>query len=379
MTALRSPWRAVAAMFVLNGALFGAWASRVPAVAAKHALGPGALGLLLLLMAAGAILSFPLAGRGADRLGAYRVTWAMALVYLVGLVALALAPSVPMLALALFGFGVGHGAMDVAMNAWAGEVERSLKRPVMSSFHAMWSLGAGLGAGSGYLAVTLGAGIPAHFLVAGALVAAATLALARIGWVSDTTPHHDGPVFAFPRGPLLLVGLAALGSAIGEGGMADWSAIFLVRTTGASEASAALGYAIYSATMVAMRFAGDGLTRRFGPVAMLRAAGLSAALGATLAVVFATYPMALLGFALMGLGYALIIPLAFSRAANDPVMRPGAAIAAVSTLGYGGILLGPPLIGAVAEATSVRFAFLVMAALALMVSAVAGALRRPAP
>lgn len=375
MPELRPPWRAVAAMFVLNGALFGIWASRVPAVAARHGLSPGSLGLVLLLMAAGAILSFPLAGRGADRAGAYRVTWASALGYVAALGALAVAPTVPLLGLALFAFGATHGAMDVAMNAWAGEVERRAGRPMMASFHAMWSLGAGLGAGSGFLAVSLGAGIGAHFFLAGALVAAGSLALARVGWASDTAPHHDGPVFALPRGALLLVGLVALGSAVGEGGMADWSAIFLVRSTGAGEAAAALGYAIYSVAMVAMRLSGDRFTARFGPVAVARLAGLFAASGALLAVTFATYPVALAGFVLMGLGYALIIPLAFSRAANDPVMRPGAAIASVSTLGYGGILLGPPLLGTVAELTSVRLAFLVLAVLALMITALAGALR----
>jgi len=375
MARLRSPWRAVAAAFLFNGALFGIWASRVPAVAEKHALSPGALGLVLLLMAAGAILSFPLAGRGADRIGAYRVNWLTALGYLVALGLLAFAPNVALLSAALFLFGATHGAMDVAMNAWAGEVEKAAGRPIMPSFHAMWSLGAGLGAGSGYLAVSLGAGIAPHFVIAGLGAALVTLPMMKIGWPSETAPHHAGPSFVLPRGALLLVGLVAMGSSIGEGGMADWSAIYLVRIAGANEAAAALGYAAYSAAMVAMRFAGSALVARFGPVTMARLAGLSAATGALVAVIFATYALSLAGFVLMGIGYALIIPLAFSRAANDPVLRPGAAIAAVSTLGYGGILLGPPILGAIAQAASLRVAFLLLVALALMVVALAGALR----
>lgn len=375
MHRVRTPWRAVAAAFALNGALFGIWASRVPAVAEKHGLSPGALGLVLLTMAAGAILSFPLAGRGSDRLGAYRVSWIAAIGYVVALALLAVASNVALLAAALFLFGATHGAMDVAMNAWAGEVERATGRPIMASFHAMWSLGAGVGAGSGYLAVSFGAGIAPHFFAAGLVVALLTLPLMRIGWVSDTAAQHGGPVFAFPRGALLLVGLVALGSSIGEGGMADWSAIFLVRVAGVDEASAALGYAVYSAAMVAMRFAGSGLVARFGPVAMARVAGVSASLGALLAVISGDFIPSLAGFVLMGLGYALVVPLAFSRAANDPVLRPGAAIASVSTLGYGGILIGPPLLGFVAQSFSLRAAFLLLAALALMVSALAGALR----
>lgn len=372
----RRAWWAVSAMFGLNGALFGIWASRVPAVAEKHALGPGALGLVLLMMAAGAITSFPLAGRGSDRLGAYRITWATALGYLVTLILLPLAPNAVLLGAALFLFGATHGAMDVSMNAWAGEVEKRAKRPMMVSFHAMWSLGAGLGALSGFVAVNLGAGLLAHFALVGSLVALVALPVARIGWESDVHDHHAGaPVFAFPRGALLLVGVLAMSSAIGEGGMADWSAIFLVRVTDASEAMAALGYAVFSVVMVAVRLTGDRITARFGPVMAARMAGLSASLGALLAVVFASYPVALVGFAFMGAGYALVIPLAFSRAANDPVLKPGAAIASVSTLGYGGILIGPPVIGFIAEASSVRFAFLVLAGLALLVTLLAGALR----
>jgi MFS family permease len=377
MTDSRRAWWAVTAMFGLNGALFGIWASRVPAVAEKHGLGPGALGLVLLMMAAGAILSFPIAGRGADRVGAYRVTWIAALGYLAALAGLALAPNVATLALMLFAFGAMHGAQDVAMNAWAGEVERRAGRAMMSSFHAMWSLGAGLGAVSGYVAVKLGAAIPVHFVLAGGAVALVTLSVARIGWASDRhAPQAGAPVFALPRGALFLVGLAAMAAAIGEGGMADWSAIFLVRVTGANEAMAALGYAAYSVVMVAVRLSGDWITGRFGPVLAARVAGLSASTGAALAVIFASYPMALFGFALMGVGYALVIPLAFSRAANDPVLKPGAAIASVSTLGYGGILMGPPLLGFVAEISSVRFSFLVLAALALVISLLAGALKR---
>ncbi len=372
----RKAWWAVSAMFAFNGGLFGIWASRVPAVAARHGLEPGTLGLVLLMMAAGAILSFPLAGRGADRFGAFRVTWWMALVYLVAMALLALAPNLAALVGALFLFGVGHGAMDVAMNVWAGEVEKRSGKPIMPSFHAMWSLGAGLGAGSGYIAVKAGVGIAPHFIIAGLIMALPVIGLARIPWRSDLSAPHDGPIFAFPRGPLLAVGAIAMCSAIGEGGMADWSAIFLIREAGTSEAMAALGYASYSVLMVAMRLSGARVIARFGPVASARFAGSSAALGALLVVLMPAFTPAMIGFGLMGIGYALVIPLAFSRAANDPHMPPGAAIASVSTLGYGGILMGPPFLGFVAQASSVRFSYLVLAVLATAVIALAGALRR---
>ncbi|APG47097.1 MFS transporter [Phaeobacter porticola] len=351
-------------MFALNGALFGIWASRIPAVSEIHALTPGGLGLLLLLMAAGAILSFPLAGRAADRLGAAFVTRRVALAYVFGLILLALAPNLATLAAALFVFGAAHGSMDVAMNTWATEVETRAGRPMMSSFHAMFSFGAGLGALSGYGAATAGADIPLHFLVAGAVAAGLTLYLANIPWVGNPPPGKDSAnASLFPRGALLTVGFVAFCGAVGEGAMADWSAVFLVLTTGASEAHAALGFAVFSIAMVAVRLIGDLIVARIGAVSAARFAGVSACLGALIAVGFGNYAAALLGFALMGTGYALIMPLAFSRAANDPELPAGTAIASVATFGYGGILIGPPMIGFTAEVLSLPAAFVILAVL----------------
>ncbi|WP_260084866.1 MFS transporter [Phaeobacter inhibens] len=374
---LRSPWRAVSAMFVLNGALFGIWASRIPAVSEIHELSPGGLGLLLLLMAAGAILSFPLAGRAADRIGAAHVTRRVALAYVLGLVLLALAPNLPLLAAALFVFGAAHGSMDVAMNAWASEVEARAARPMMSSFHAMFSLGAGLGALSGYAAASIDAQIPAHFLVAGCVSALLTLYMAQIPWVARPAPESGAAKPALlPRGALLAVGFVAFCGAVGEGAMADWSAIFLVLTTGASEADAALGFAAFSIAMVAMRLIGDLVVARIGPVTAGRLAGTSASLGALIAVGWGSYGAAMTGFALMGIGYALIMPLAFSRAASDPDLPAGAAIASVATFGYGGILIGPPMIGVTAELISLPAAFLILAVLAVFIVIFSDVLRR---
>ena len=374
---LHTPWRAVAAMFVLNGALFGIWASRIPRVVDRHDLSSGDLGVLLLLLAAGAITAFPLSGRFSDKIGAAKVTWGVAFGYTGSLFLIALSPSYGAVAVSLFIFGATHGAMDVAMNAWAGEVQRRMARPVMSSFHAMFSVGAGLGAGSGFVAASNGVDIAPHFFFAGTLIAAMTLVIGKIDWVSDAQNGTSStPVFMLPKGPLFAVGIVAFCAALGEGGMADWSAIFLVLTTGASEAKAALGYAVFSTSMVAMRFLGDRVTHRLGAVTAARLAGITAAIGVLCAVVSGTYAMSLVGFALMGIGYALIIPLAFSRAANDPDLAPGVAIASVSTLGYGGMLLGPPLIGFVSQATSIRFAFLILAVLAILIVVLSNAVKQ---
>ncbi|HMQ41252.1 MAG TPA: MFS transporter [Paracoccus sp. (in: a-proteobacteria)] len=374
-----SGWCAVTAAFTLNGFLFGVWASRIPSFKEEFALSQATLGFLLLGLAGGAITSFPFAGGLSERLGAARMTVLCAIIYCPALVALSLAPSVILLGMALFVFGAMHGSMDVAMNGWAAKVETRMARPTMSIFHAMFSLGAGLGAASGYIAVKLGLAPAAHFLLMAGIGGAIAL---RLMWPErDATPpipaasHAERKLFALPKGPLLLVGLVALAISMGEGGMADWSAVFLQRVVQVSEAQAALGYAAFSATMVLTRLAGGLLVQWLGPVGVTRMSGLMACLGLVIVIFAPGLSWALFGFALVGIGYALIMPLVFSRAANDPDLPPGPAIASVATVGYSGMLLGPPVVGFVAELFGLRVSFAMLALLALWAAAMAPVLR----
>nr|WP_170759289.1 MFS transporter [Ruegeria lacuscaerulensis] len=362
-------------MFILNGALFGIWASRIPAVRDHLNLSHDALGYGLLFMAAGAVCSFPITGRLTDRFGAVAITRVIAALYTFSLFLLALAGGFWTLSAYLFVFGAFHGSMDVAMNAWAAEVEQAYSKPVMSSFHAMWSLGAGLGALSGYGAVQLGLTVAHHFLLAGGIVVGLAMALSWVRWTSRRSELSKGSVFALPSSALVLVGLTALCGALGEGAVADWSAIFLRDVTGAAESVAALGYAVFSVTMVAFRLAGGFVIARFGPVATARFGGVCAAVGVYCVVSADNAGPTLVGFALMGVGYAVIMPLAFSRAASDPHVPPGQAIASVATLGYGGLLIGPPLIGFLAEMLTLRLAFMVLLPLAVLIVLLSGALR----
>ena len=378
MIGIVTAWRAVAAMFILNGALFGIWASRIPAVRDHLGLSHETLGYGLLFMAAGAVCSFPITGRLTDRFGAVVITRVIAVLYTISLILLALAGGFWTLAAALFIFGAFHGSMDVAMNAWAAEVEQAYSKPVMSSFHAMWSLGAGLGALSGYGAVQFGLTVIQHFLLVGGIVIVLAMAMSWVRWTSRRSELSKGSVFALPSGALVLVGLTALCGALGEGAVADWSAIFLRDVTNAAESVAALGYAVFSVTMVAFRLAGGFVIARFGPVATARFGGVCAAIGVYGVVSATDAGLALAGFALMGVGYAVIMPLAFSRAASDPHIPPGQAIASVATLGYGGLLIGPPLIGFLAEMLTLRIAFTALLPLAVLIVLLSGSLR-PAP
>ncbi|WP_298837288.1 MFS transporter [uncultured Roseobacter sp.] len=374
-------WRAVVAAFTFNGLLFGVWASRVPAFKEGFALEPGTLGLLLLALAAGAIVSFPLAGALSEKWGADRLTIRCAFVYGPALVALALAPGPVSLAVLLFFFGAAHGSMDVAMNGWGAQIEDRLERSTMSVFHAAFSLGAGLGAASGYAAVSAGLGVLPHFaavVVPGGILALALMIPAAAAPTAVTGPDSPpGPLVALPRGALGFVGLIALSASMGEGAIADWGAVFLRIAVEATEAQAALGYAVFSIMMVLVRLTGGHLTERFGPVLTTRASAVSAFTGMMLVVFSEALGTVLSGFALVGAGYAVLMPLVFSRAARDETMAPGPAIAAVATLGYGGMLLGPPVIGFIAELTGLRLSFLVLAALAVMAFVLAPWLRPP--
>jgi len=365
-------------MFVLNGVIFGVWASRIPAFVERLGLGAGELGVLLLFIAFGSIASFPLAGTLSDRLGAATLSRWLGAGCVATMSLLPLAPNAWVLGGFLFLYGAAMGSLDVAMNAWAAEVERKMGRSVMSSFHAMFSVGGGVGAASGYAAVELGLTPMWHFWLAGAVVGAATLLMAAIPWESARTGKAGhGSVFAIPKGALALVGLVALCSSVGEGGIADWSAIFLKTVIGVSEAQATLGFAVFSITMVAMRLAGDQAIRKLGPVATARLSGLIGMGGALLAVFGGGLFPAMAGFALMGIGFATIMPLAFSRAANDPLVSPGRAIASVATLGYGGFLVGPPVIGFIAAQTSLSAAFGLIAVLSAAIAVLAGTLAQP--
>lgn len=372
---LRTPVVAVAAMFFLNGAFFGGWASRIPSIKESFGLSPDALGLLLLLLAAGAIVSFPFAGAATDKYGAAGVTWWLAIFYAVALMLIGVAPEIGFLAAALFFFGVTHGAMDVAMNAWGAEVERRAKRPVLSMFHAIFSLGAGAGAAFGAAVLKLDWSVATHFLIFAVLATLPCMFLATVEWTSDRTANiAGGRLFNLPKGILILVGIVAFCSAMGEGAMADWSAVFLVETVAASESQAAAGYAVFSVAMVLARLLGHRAIQRLGAHRTAQISGVTALAGVLTAVFGSSVPPVLCGYALMGLGFALIMPLAFSKAANDPDQPSGTAIASVATLGYGGLLLGPPIIGFIAEHASFEAGFLSLALLSVTIALLAKAL-----
>lgn len=373
----KSPYVAVAAMFFLNGGLFGAWASRVPTIKSTFELSPDQLGLLLLFLAAGAIISFPLAGEATNRIGACSTTRVLAIAHGVGLVAIGLSPNPIVLAVALFLFGMAHGAMDVTMNAWGAEVEQAGSDTILPSLHAMWSFGAAFGAVAGSLALWVDLSLLFHFFVFALLITASCWLVANIEWQSIIVGKSDRNLpFVFPRGVLVFVGLVAFSAAVSEGAMADWSAVFLVETVDASEEFAALGYAVFSFFMVITRLLGGRIIGKFGVVTAARLSGAIAFVGIALAMTGYDRFVVVCGFACMGVGLALLMPMAFSRAASQSDQPSGTAIASVATLGYGGMLLGPPILGFLADRLSFQLSFGFLAMLALVIIVLSGYLKQ---
>ncbi len=379
----RTRW-AVSLLFLLNGVLFSTWVSRLPSVQQARGLSHGELGLGLLGMALGALLAMPLAGRFSARVGSRRVSVVSALGYLVALPWLAWAPDGPAFFLGLFGFGAAHGALDVAMNAQAVAVEERARRPIMSSFHALFSAGGLAGAllGTGFAA--FGTRPWAHFsVVAAGLLAMAALASFPYLLAAEISRPVLPESAATPTpkkktklsGRLVLLGAIAFCSMLGEGAMADWSAIYLREITGASESLAAVSYAAFSVAMMTGRIFGDGLTARCGSVRLVRGGGALAGLGLLLALVSAQPLASLIGFAAVGAGLATIVPQVITAAGRVAAADPGPALATTTTIGYFGFLIGPPLIGFVAEVAGLRLALGVMVAACAALVALASYVR----
>jgi MFS family permease len=368
--------RAVRLLFFANGALFATWASRVPALQVQLGLNNGRLGLALLAMSAGAVIAMPTAGWLCARHGSEKVCRFAALAYCALLPALALAPDLSLLSLTLFWFGVCHGGLDVAMNAQAVAVEKQYRRRIMSSFHALWSTGGLVGAAAGGLLAGHGLKPFTHFTLAALLLAGVSLLAfpdllgfrSEAGW---PVSGRRGAMFRLPGRGLVVLGAIAWCIMLGEGAMADWSAVYLRSTVGTSESGAAAGYAAFSIAMAGGRFFGDYLSTRFGSVILVRAGAVLAASGLSLALLTPSTGMALAGFACVGLGFATIVPMVFSAAGCRPGFAPGIAVASVTTLGYLGFLLGPPMIGFMAELLSLRFALGIIVATSFLAAILA--------
>jgi predicted MFS family arabinose efflux permease len=364
--------RATRLIFLVSGIAMSTWAPMVPYVKVRLGLDDAQLGAALLAFGGGSMLSMPFVGWLAHRLGNRVVIMSAGLLMCLALPALAQVSSVTMLVGTLLYFGVMLGAVDVAMNAYAVEVEHRSGDRLMSGFHGLFSVGGLSGAAllSGLLALGLGL-TGAGAAIAIAIALALTVLWLRNGLRGDASSggvdigekSHPG----MPSARAWLLGLMCFVSFMAEGSMLDWSAVFLRDVRGMASASAGFGYACFSVAMAAGRFSGDRLIARHGSVWAVRVGAGVAVVGFLLVACVPLTMATLLGFVLIGLGASNIVPVMFSAAGRLPGTPPAVSIATATTLGYVGLLSGPALIGFVAHASSLSVAFIAVAVLLVLV------------
>lgn len=370
------PRLAVSIAFLVNGFVLGSWAPQVPVLAARLGYSESALGLLILVFGLGALTAMPLIGVVISKSGSKRPTLATQLLLAAALAFLAFAPSTAFAVPAAFFFGMTLGGMDVAMNANAISVEKTRAKAIMSSCHGFWSLGGFAGAAAGGpLIAALGA--QGHGLFVGAVTLALLWPVYRFGLDDRALPIASTgvPTSGFAgfaeaarrdRTALLkalAIGVFTLFAFFPEGVAIDWSALFLRQDLGVEIAASGLAFAAFSAAMAIFRFVGDPLRDRFGSVRTLVVSLFTASSGLCLIALSGELGWVLAGFAVMGMGLANVVPVAFSAAGNLPGLKPGVGISIATTLGYSGALFAPSAVGFAAERFGFSTVFLTLAGL----------------
>ncbi|MTE22267.1 MFS transporter [Streptomyces sp. TRM43335] len=367
--------------FALNGFLMGLWIVHIPAVEDRAGVGHAVLGWLLLLLGAGAFAGMQLTGPLADRFGARKVVPVSAALCSAALVLPGAAGDVWTLGAALLLFGFGNGCLDVAMNAHAVQVERGYRRPVMSAFHAVFSVGGVLASLVGARTLSWGwstvetlAGASVLGLLVAVLAAPALLPQESTGAPRESSAGGRGARRATPARIWALAALALM-LMLCEGVANDWSALAMRDVLGASDATAALAYGAFATAMTVGRLLADPVAARFGPVVIVRHGAVLAAAGLTAVVFSPGIPLALVGWTLFGIGLSGCVPQLFSAAGHADPEAAGANVSRVAGLGYLGMLAGPAVIGPLTRLVPLNLAFLLPVALCVVAACAAGTLR----
>jgi MFS family permease len=366
VVSLRRSQLAVASLFLVLGFNFGTWASRIPALKMQLGLSAAEVGILLLASGLGAVFSFPVTATLLHKLGSRKLCILAGMTLPCVLIALALAPTFPIAMAVMAIEGVTVACLNVAMNSQGVEVELAGKQAIMSRLHAVFSLGGLLAALFASALTMYTDSLVIHF-VAGAAILWLGVVYAIPGLLHEKIKEEgggNGKRFVIPTGVALWLGLIALCGTVVEGSMSDWSALYLKDVVGASAQIAPLGIACVSGTMLIARWFGDGWRMRFGAERMLTVGGVLAGGGLGLALLIGGLVPALLGFALVGLGVAAVSPCVYAAAAK----HGSVALAAVTTMGSIGALMGPPVIGFIAHASSLAWGMAVIALAATLIS-----------
>jgi len=362
---------AVGSFFFLAGICFASWASRIPDIQTKLKLNNAALGGILLCLPVGLLTSLPIAGFLVAKYGSRVVVILAAVLYAVTLPLLGSATSATLLMITLFVFGFGGNMLNISINTQAVGTESLYQKPIMASFHGIWSLAGFTGAAVGTLMVRLRV-LPAYHFLCIAVLAGLILFIFSGSLLQKDVNHNEKqPIFAKPDKSIINFGLIAFCSMICEGAMFDWSGIYFLKIVRPGAAWVTVGYTAFMCTMATGRFVGDWVAYKLGMKRMLQLSGSMTAGGLLLAVCFPQFITATIGFLIVGAGVSSVIPMIYSAAGKSKRMSPGVAIAAVSTIGYLGFLFGPPFIGFIAQATSLRLSFGLIAVMGTMIAVIA--------
>lgn len=355
---------AISSFFFIAGICFASWASRIPNIKLQLSLSEAALGGLLFALPVGLMTSLPISGWLVSRFGSKRIMQISSLVYPLLLIEIGYCNSIFQLACLLFFFGLFGNMMNISANTQAVGVEHLYKRTIMASFHGVWSLAGFTGAAIGTLMIGLCISPLIHFIIIAILTISISLIAQRKAIEKDDN-KAGSTFFAKPDMVLFKLGLIAFCCMAAEGTMFDWSGVYFQKIVHAPTSLITIGYAAFMCSMATGRFVGDKLVAAFGKKRMLQASGIVIAIGLLIAVIFPSLLFATIGFLLVGFGVSSVVPLVYSQAGKSTKLSPGMALAAVSSIGFLGFLVGPPIIGFIAEAFGLQWSFTLIAFLGL--------------
>ncbi|HEX4850116.1 MAG TPA: MFS transporter [Puia sp.] len=362
---------AVSSFFFLAGLCFSSWASRIPDIQVKLHLNNATLGAVLLSLPSGLLISLPFAGWLVAKFGSRLIAIGAAFLYTLTLPLLGLAHNTTQLVACLFTFGMGGNMLNISINTQAVGTEAIYQRSIMASYHGLWSLAGFTGAAIGTLAVKANLLPWQHFLFICILALVIVFVSYRYLLMEDVNKQEHQPIFVKPDRSLINLGLIAFCCMICEGAMFDWSGVYFRKVVQPENGLVTLGFTAFMSTMATGRFVGDWVATRFGKKKTLQLSGILTAGGLLIAVLFPFFITAIIGFLCVGAGVSSVVPLIYSSAGKSQILSPGVAIAAVSTIGYLGFLFGPPFIGFIAQASSLRISLGLVAILGSIIAIIA--------
>ena len=359
---------AVSCLFFLQGLCFATWASRIPSIQQSLRLSDTALGAVLFALPVGSMLALPFSGWLVNKFGSKRVATNSLLLYSLSLIALGFAPSTLLLICGLVVFGMAGNTANIAINTQAVGVEAKYERNIMASFHGLWSLAGFTAAGIGAFMIGNAIVPMHHFIIIASLIVLGIALSFQYLLPDEAKSSTSEKLFVKPDKSLVMLGLIAFCCMICEGAMFDWSGIYFQKVVGAKDGWIGAGYTAFMSTMAAGRFIADWVVSKVGFRKTIQLSGILIGVGLSIAVLFPSLAASIASFLLVGIGVSSVVPLVYSEAGKSKVMSTGKALAAVSSIGFLGFLLGPPLIGFIAGLSSLRFSFAYVALMGFIVT-----------